>query len=117
VAAVPTPGVRTLRTSAVLALAIPGSGQADELYGLLLLIPWSIFAIDAVMQANGAASVLGIPAAAGTSVLIVLYVFNTVAWGIEFASARRRLAHMKEEQPELARAFGLRLPRDGASRT
>ena len=75
----------------LLALSIPGTGQADELYGVLLLIPWSIVTIDTVTQALGAPSALNIPQGAGTSVLVVLYVFNTIGWGIEWSSTRRRL--------------------------
>jgi drug/metabolite transporter (DMT)-like permease len=30
----------------LLALLVPGSGQADELYGVLLLVPWALFGID-----------------------------------------------------------------------
>jgi hypothetical protein len=91
----------------VLALLAPGTGQADELYGILLLLPWAIFGIDAVLQLVGSGSPLGIPFRAGAIVLIVLYVVNAIAWAIEYASVRKRLERLRVTQPELARAFGL----------
>jgi outer membrane biosynthesis protein TonB len=91
----------------VLALLAPGTGQADELYGILLLLPWAIFGIDAVVQLVGGASPMGIPFRSGVTVLVALYVVNAAAWAIEFASVRKRLARLRVTQPELARAFGL----------
>ena len=91
----------------LLALAVPGSGQADELYGVLLIVPWALFGIDALSQLLGSASPLGIPFSAGTVVLSTLYLVNAVAWAVEYASVRKRLAVLKATQPELARAFGL----------
>jgi hypothetical protein len=91
----------------VLALLAPGTGQADELYGILLLLPWAIFGIDAGVQLIGGASPLGIPFRAGATVLVVLYVVNAIAWAIEYASVRKRLERLRVTQPELARAFGL----------
>lgn len=91
----------------LLALLIPGSGQADELYGALLLLPWAIFGIDALTQLLGAASPLGIPFGAGVVVLAVLYAVNALGWAVELASVRRRMALLRVRQPDLARAFGL----------
>ena len=86
---------------------MPGSGQADELYGLLLLVPWALFGIDTLRQLLGGQSALGIPFDAGIVVLGVLYVVNLIAWAIEFASVRKRLARLRATRPDLARAFGL----------
>jgi len=91
----------------LLAILVPGSGQADELYGVLLLVPWALFGIDTVTQLLGGPSSLGIPFDAGLVVLGVLYVVNLIAWAIEFASVRKRLAHLRATRPDLARAFGL----------
>lgn len=98
----------------VLALLVPGSGQADELYGVLLVVPWAIFGIDALTQLLGGVSPLGIPFGAGVVVLVVLYAVNALAWVVELASVRRRMAVLKVQQPELAEAFGLApaTPRD-----
>ena len=92
----------------LLALLVPGSGQADELYGVLLIVPWALFGIDALTQLLGGASPLGIPIGAGLVVLSVLYAVNLLAWAIEFASVRKRLARLRATQPELARSFGLK---------
>jgi len=91
----------------LLAVLVPGSGQADELYGVLLLVPWALFGIDTVTQLLGGQSALGIPLDAGIVVLGVLYFVNLVAWAIEFASVRKRLAQLRATRPDLARAFGL----------
>src|SRR5690606_34230725 len=40
----------------VLALLLPGSGLADELWGVLLLVPWSIFGIDLLLPPTGLAA-------------------------------------------------------------
>lgn len=95
----------------LLALLIPGSGQADELYGILLIVPWATFGIDVLMQLLGAPSPLGIPLAAAAMVLGVLYAVNLLAWAIEFASVRRRTLELKKRHPELAREYGLRVPK------
>ncbi len=91
----------------VLALLLPGSGQADELYGALLLIPWAVFGLDVLVQLLGGETLLGVSFGAGLVVLSVLYVVNVIAWAVEFASVRKRLQTLREREPELARAFGL----------
>jgi hypothetical protein len=91
----------------VLALLLPGSGQADELYGALLLIPWAVFGLDVLMQLFGGGTLLGVSFRAGLVVLGVLYAVNVIAWAVELASVRKRLATLREREPELARAFGL----------
>jgi hypothetical protein len=96
----------------VAALLSPGTGQADELYGLLLLIPWSIVVIDVIAGVG----VLGIPTAAGVTILVVTYTVNTIAWGIEFAATRSRLQRLVREQPALAQSFGLRVADPEAGR-
>jgi len=90
----------------LLALLIPGSGQADELYGILMLIPWAIFGIDGLLQMSGFASPLGIPMEAAGAVLAVLYALNTIAWAIEFGSVSRRQRELVARNPELAHEYG-----------
>lgn len=91
----------------LLALLIPGSGQADELYGILLIIPWAIFSIDALLQLLSFSSPLGIPVRAAGVVLGVLYALNTLAWLIEFGAVQRRMQQFKQTDPALAREYGL----------
>ena len=97
----------------LLALLVPGAGAADELWGVLLLVPWAVFGIDALVQFGWAVSPLGIPLATGTWILMALYAVNLVAWGIEFGSYQRRMRDLRREQPDLARDFGMKpLPAD-----
>ncbi len=91
----------------VLALLLPGSGQADELYGILLLLPWAVFGIDVVVQLTGGSTLLGIRFGTGVVVLAVLYAFNVIAWAVELGSVRKRHRELRETEPELARAYGL----------
>ncbi len=86
---------------------MPGSGQADEFYGALLLIPWAVFGLDVLVQLFGGETLLGVSFGAGLVVLTVLYVVNVIAWTVEFASVRKRLQTLREREPELAHAFGL----------
>lgn len=91
----------------LLALLVPGAGQADELYGLLLLVPWAVFGIDLLMQLGGGGR-LGVPFGTSLIVLGAIYLVNVVTWIVELASVNRRLRRLRETQPELAMAFGLR---------
>jgi hypothetical protein len=97
---------RTL-TYHVLALLVPGTGAADELWGVLLLVPWAVFGIDALMQLTLAVSPLGIPLVTGVWVLAALYLINLVAWGIELGSYQRRMRDLRRDRPDLARDFGM----------
>ncbi len=99
------------RTAAyhLLALLIPGSGLGDELWGVLLLVPWAIFGIDAVLHSLplGAPA---IPLATDYVVLAVIYVLNLVSFLVELTSYRRRMAELRRSRPETARAYGMRVP-------
>lgn len=90
------------------ALLVPGTGLADELWGVLLLAPWSILGLDLFLQWTGAASPLGIDYSTASWALIVIYAVNLVAFVVEFLSYRRRMRELKKRDPELARRFGLR---------
>lgn len=91
----------------LIALLVPGAGQADELYGLLLLVPWAVFGIDLLMQLGGGGR-LGVPFGTSLIVLGAIYLVNLITWAVELASVSRRLRRLRETQPELAMAFGLR---------
>ena len=97
----------------LLALLVPGAGAADELWGVLLLVPWAVFGIDALVQLGWAVSPLGIPLVTSAWILVALYAVNLVAWGIELSSYLRRMRDLRREQPDLARDFGMKpLPAD-----
>ena len=97
----------------LLALVVPGSGAADELWGVLLLVPWAVFGIDALVQLGWALSPLGIPLVTGMWILAALYAVNLVAWGIELSSYSRRMRELRRDRPDLARDFGMKpLPAD-----
>jgi len=98
----------------LLALLVPGAGAADELWGILLLVPWAVFGIDALMQFGWAASPLGIPLVTGSWILAALYAVNLVAWGIELASYLRRMRDLRLEEPDLAAEYRMKPLRNPA---
>ncbi len=98
----------------LLALLVPGAGAADELWGILLLVPWAVFGIDALVQFGWAASPLGIPLVTGSWILVALYAVNLVAWGIEFASYLRRMRDLRHEDPDLAAEYRMKPLRNPA---
>jgi hypothetical protein len=99
----------------VLSILVPGSGAADELYGVLLLVPTAVFGLDAFMQLIGAGSPLNIPLRTSIWILVALHLVNLVAFTVEFISYRKRMQELRREQPNLARAYGLReLPSEPA---
>lgn len=91
----------------VLAVLIPGTGQADEVYGVLLILPWSILGLDVLVRAAWGASPLGIGLGLQIAALVVLYLINVGTYAVELLSYRRRMRLLREEQPELARSLGL----------
>lgn len=94
----------------LLALLVPGSGLADEMWGLLLLIPWALVGLDVLDHLYGWAVGIGLSWWTDLIVLGVIYFVNTVAVAVEFWSYRRRMAAIKRENPELALEFGLTRP-------
>ncbi len=92
----------------LLALLLPGSGLADELWGVLLLVPWAIFGIDLVSHLVPMGVAPGIPFNTDVIALVAIYVVNTVAFFVEFASYRRRMRDLRAERPEVAAAYGPR---------
>lgn len=92
----------------LLALVLPGSGLADELWGILLLVPWAIFGIDFLLHLVPLGVPPGLPYSTDVFALILIYVVNTVAFVVEFVSYRRRMRDLRAEYPEVAAAYGLR---------
>jgi len=100
------------RTAAyhLLALLIPGSGLSDELWGVLLLVPWAIFGIDTLLHYFALGAPAGIPLVTDYTVLAVIYALNIVSFVVELTSYRRRMAALRRSHPETARAYGMRVP-------
>jgi hypothetical protein len=100
------------RTAAyhLLALLIPGSGLSDELWGVLLLVPWAIFGIDTLLHFLALGAPAGIPLATDYTALAVIYALNIVSFVVELSSYRRRMATLRRSHPETARAYGMRVP-------
>lgn len=92
----------------LLALLVPGSGLADELWGVLLLAPWSVLALDALLQWTGAGSALGLAFETTLWALGIVYLINLAAFAVELWSYRRRMKELKKQNPDLARGYGLR---------
>lgn len=92
----------------VLALLLPGSGLADELWGVALLVPWAIFGIDTLRHLTAFGGPPALAYRTDLFALVVIYVVNTVAFFVELASYRRRMRDLRAEHPELAAAYGLR---------
>jgi tetratricopeptide (TPR) repeat protein len=95
----------------VLAILIPGTGLADEVWGLFLLAPWAAIIGALSLLRTGFSSLapalfessspLGIARAPAwidgnlelwlLGVLVVIYVINLIAWFLEFVGYRRKL--------------------------
>lgn len=92
----------------VLAVLLPGTGQADELWGVLLSVPWAIFGVDALLHVLD----FGAPPALSLNTdligLGVVYFLNIVTFFVELASYGRRMRALKLNDPETARAYGMR---------
>ena len=92
----------------VFSVLVPGSGLADEMWGLLLIVPWAIVTLDTLSNLFNWG--IGIPALRLGSDYILLgliYLINTVAVVVEFSSYRRRMEKLRAANPELAEEFGL----------
>ena len=91
----------------VLAALVPGSGHADELWGLLLLAPTALVGADAWSTWRTGSGPLGLGLAGDVALLAALVALNLVGFSIELASYRRRMWLLRERKPELARSYGL----------
>lgn len=94
----------------LLALLLPGTGLADEFWGVFLMVPWAIFGVDFLLNYLPAGPDPTMALRTDGIALIVIYVLNTVAFFVEFASYRRRMASLKENDPQTAREYGMRVP-------
>jgi len=91
----------------VLALLLPGSGLADELWGILLLVPWAIFGIDTLIHFFAFSAEPTFPLRTDLIVLAVIYLLNIVAFIVESVSYRRRMRELKREAALPRREYGL----------
>ena len=103
----------------LLAILIPGSGLADEVWGLFLLAPWAAIIGALTLLLNGFSSLapalfgfsspLGIARAPAwidgnlelwlIGVLVAIYVINLIAWFLEFVGYRRKLRAAIQPSP------------------
>ncbi len=91
----------------VLALLIPGAGAADEMWGLLLLVPWAIVGIDTLADIFNWGFGIGMIRRWDYVALSILYGINLIAVVVEFFSYRNRMKKLKLDNPDLAREFRL----------
>ena len=93
----------------VLALLVPGSGMADELWGIMLLVPWGIVGVDALWRLSGAEPLLALSVPTLIIALAILYALNLAAFIVEFSSYRRRMRQLFRTSPEAGVAYGRRI--------
>jgi len=91
----------------LLALLLPGSGLADELWGVLLLVPWAIFGIDTLIQFFAFSAEPTFALRTDLVVLIVIYVVNTVAFIVEYLSYRKRMRQSRLQEAVVQADYGL----------
>lgn len=92
----------------ILSFLIPGSGMADEMWGILLLLPWAIFGLDAISRFFGLGfEINGLSLRLDYFVLGAIYIINLISIVVEFLSYRRRMNKLKEDDLDLAREFNL----------
>lgn len=97
----------------LLAVLFPGTGLADELWGVLLLVPWAIFGTDLLRRYFLLGSGPVIAAQVALTAIIVIYAINLIAFLVEYRSYRARMARLRLNEPEIASAYGLKVD-DGA---
>lgn len=93
----------------LLALLFPGTGLADELWGVLLLVPWAIFGTDLLRRYFLLGSGPVISAQLALTAIIVIYAINLIAFIVEYRSYRGRMARLRVTEPDLARAYGMKV--------
>lgn len=93
----------------LLAVVVPGSGMADEVWGILLLVPWGIFGVDLVWRLAFGTPLLDLALSTVLLILAVLYAVNLVAFIVEYASYRRRMRLLFRSSPEAGIAYGKRI--------
>lgn len=93
----------------LLALLFPGTGLADELWGVLLLVPWAIFGTDLLRRYFLLGTGPVISAQVALTAIIVIYAINLIAFIVEYRSYRARMTRLRVTEPDLARAYGMRV--------
>jgi hypothetical protein len=93
----------------LLSLLIPGSGLADEMWGILLIVPWAVVGVDVLSDLLGWGLDIGINLRTGYVILAAIYLINLIAFVVEFHSYRRRMRGLRQTNPDLAREYGLRV--------
>ncbi len=87
----------------LLALLVPGSGSADEGWGIFLLIPWAFFGAAALSPRFGWGLELGLTPLTLYLILGGIYLLNAVAVGVEWLSHRsQRRALERRTRPRRA---------------
>lgn len=94
----------------LLALLLPGTGLADEFWGVFLMVPWAIFGVDFLLNYLPSGPDPTMALRTDGIALIVIYVLNFVAFFVEFGSYRRRMTALKQSDPQTARDYGMRVP-------
>lgn len=94
----------------LLALLLPGTGLADEFWGVFLMVPWAIFGVDFLLNYLPGGPDATMALRTDSIALIVIYVINLVAFLVELASYRRRMTALKQNDPQTARDYGMRVP-------
>lgn len=90
-------------------LLIPGSGLADEMWGILLIVPWAVVGLDVLSDLLGWGLDIGISLRTGYVILAAIYLINLIAFVVEFNSYLRRMKGLRQSNPDLAREYGLRV--------
>ena len=74
----------------LLALLVPGSGSADEAWGIFLLVPWAVFGAAALSPRFSWGTELGLTPLTLLLVLGGIYLLNAVAVAVEWQAHRSR---------------------------
>jgi outer membrane biosynthesis protein TonB len=96
-------------------LLIPGSGLADEMWGIVLIVPWAVVGLDVISDLLGWGLDIGINLRTGYIILGVIYLVNLVAFIIEYNSYLRRMKGLRQSNPDLAREYGMRVKTVGVN--
>ena len=94
----------------LLALLLPGTGLADEFWGVFLMVPWAIFGVDFLLHYVPGGPDPTMTLRTDSIALIVIHALNLVAFFVEFGSYRRRMVALKHDDPQTAREYGMRVP-------
>jgi hypothetical protein len=88
----------------LLALLVPGSGLADEAWGIFLLIPWAVLCLGALAHLFNWSVNMGLSPIGLYLGLGALYLLNTVAVIVEFLSHRSRRRTLELRRNDAQRA-------------